>query len=654
MVRFWRLTALLCLLGLGACTAERSEKRALRDAEIQQYILAGKKHLSQFQGAQARDKFLAVYDNQKRFAGQFHCEAAYGVALADVQVVLAALNPPLLSLLEKQFGASSGHDLAVDPGAEIEAFWNTVTPTIRELIGYAEEITAVEGCAFAIGLDEVGVAPNELKFPLNFLSNEQPVVQVVFKSRFDVLEARFIIALAHAALGVADLLLAHDLRWEPDFAKFAHQLGVASDCIPLRGLVPCVFEDKAPEASPVHLLDWAFVFADNPRLLDESPERWAARSAAVAPALAAALQPLRDFTAALLARNKRLLEDAIPDERYREFAFIYYDANQNVEVDSADNLGVNVHDVLLRCEALAGTIIPETGLADCERRLASYEGLLDIGLMLIRTGPSPSSAVMGEVELLVERLYGALRSVSEPAYPYEKIPFSSLSRFFSELLPIIDAPAPNFLEADVSALFKSPRSIRAFLPAWQAGVGATGSRFLADGDDYEYFSPPPSTVTSVDAYLDQAYGGYLWEALGLEPKLAIEPDSATERPLFGCPGPHCIPADCLNAGNLYSELSGVPLADEETFVLHWPALYLWFPDPTFNGLLSVDLGVWTGHAGASPGNGSESLQGHLCPLTAGLQSPDNLTLQKSLWIFADFFVDHFQMAGLVFEFLDNL
>lgn len=627
----------LIVLALAAC-AEKKES-ALTPAAIEDRVLAGKLHLSRFEGREAREVFRALDADYRKEHGAPHCAAHMGVVLADIQVALSIVNPALVTLLEQQLRPATKSTPGSD--AAIEAVAVAVEPTLRELAQYAEAVTAIPDCAFSIGLDEPK-GEEDYRFIANVLDDAQPVVQVELRSRFDGVEARVVAGVVNAILAALDMALAHDLGWRVDAAKVAHQLGVTEACL-AQGFVPCYFSGETADHPPAHLLDWAFVLEDNPALLGARSARWKERMPRVAGEGAAAVQPVRTLFDAMLARSERIYGSDV--ERETDYLLVYRDVDSNARVNTADQLGINIEAVRLDCTKLVGIVVAEREAEDCRRRFDDYQAIAQTALMFVRTAASPSERVVEELEVFFDRLHAQLYAV-DAGGSAAPIPFNSLSGLFSEMVPLLEQEAPNFVAFDLGAFLRDPAPVRALLPAWKTTSGPTGARFVADADDYAALVTPPATLNAVDVYLDEAYGPYFGNLFGRAYPEVVDPLAVTERALFGCAaGEPCVPADCLNASNLYTDLPSLnPVADESSR-FRWPVLYLWLPDPAFRGVVQVDGSVWGPVAGQ--GNGADAWGAFTCTSEPGFATPDNWSLQRSAWLFADFFLDNFAFAGML-------
>ncbi len=640
---------LLILVALGCSPREREP---LTPAERTEKILDGKRALSSFDGATARTEFAAVDADYRTQTGSPHCEAAYGASLANLQIALDELNPILLQFVGEQFGlldadVSNISNLLNDG-------WPAIEAALVEAGEYAAAVTGISGCEFSIGLEEpvddsFDNMSAQYQFPLHLLDSENPVLEIVFSARFDGVEARLIQAVIGAGLALADGVLAHDLTLELDDAKLAHQLGSTEACV-RDGFLACLLAGPLPVHAPIHLLDWAFVFADNPKFLTKAPERWDERFAAVDNHLISAIAPLRSLFSEMLVRTRRHSEQS-RDDALEEFALVYVDANHNSKIDTADSIGVNIDEIRFTCEALIGVLITEAEEQECRIRVSSYDDLALILMNFIRSAASPSGSVIEELDSFFTRAYLSFRAVDDPDVAYEPIPFDSLSRLFSEVLPILNAPFPNFLAFDFAAFFRNPRPVRDYVPTWFKHGGIAGARFKADGDEYPAFVSPPATLTSVDVYLDEAHGGLIWGLLGRTVFSPVDLEGAIERELFPCPG--CVPADCLNATNLFSVFEGIPVLNDDEEIWRWPVFYLDFPDPALNGLVLADPGVWNARLDPEAGNGGFEYGDASCDYPSGFQPADAKRLHQSLWLGADFFFDHFQLYGLLRRFSDG-
>lgn len=629
--------AWLIAAALLASSCAKGGAGGLDPARVESRMREGKRLLARFQGAEAREVFTGL-DAERRKSGEGpSCEARYGALLADIQIALAQANPALVAILEEQFRPVSAGAPSAD--AAIERAATAAEPALREIAAYAAEITAVPGCTFSIGVDPDEAAEG-LAFVMNVLDAEKPVAQIVLQSRFDDVEAALIGAVVNAILAALDVALAHDLNWEADPAKVARQLGVTEACL-RQGYIPCYLSGQAPGHPPAHLLDWAFILADNPKLGAASP-RWPERMPRVAGEGAAAVLPMRGIFDAMLARSRRIYGT---DVRESDFLVVYRDRDGNDRVNTADELGLNVADLKLDCTKLVGVVVAADEAEACARRFDEYEDIARAALLFIKSAASPSESVVQELEVLFDRLYGQLHAV-DAGGATEAIPFDSLSGLFSEMFPVLDTAAPNFVAFDVAPYLRKPAPIRDYLPVWTKTSGPTGARFVADADDYAALVTPPASINAVDAYLDETYGPLVANLLGRGLPEVFDAAAVTERALFDCPdGARCVPMDCLNASNLFTDIPAASPVGGAKRRFRWPVLYLWLPDPAFGGVVQVDGGVWA--LDPALGNGADRWGATACAVTPGMRAPDNLSLQRSAWLFADFFFDHFAFAGIV-------
>lgn len=635
----WRAThpvlSLVATFALLACSPG-NDNDATR-LNIPARMHAGKVHLTNFEGAAAREAFLPVADHFRRTGSDASCPGAFGLALADFQIVLARLNPVLETLVRD--GAIVPPP-AEEPGGDGWAEWSTF---LAEAAEYAGAVTAA-ACSFDIGISDAD-AEADLTYTLYVLGNTVPTADVRVVARFDGAEARVMAALAEAALGAGDIVFAHDLTFDLSEKKFAHQLGVTEACI-REDWLRCL-DKVAADHTPVNLLDWAFVFEDNPAFLKAAPA-WDEHMGRAPRRFAAAMRMLRTVFPALLARSVAFTREERDAGVAEEFALRYVDADEDDAFGRNDILGVNVAAVTLDCTVLVELEAAPWPQEECERRLGDYTALINTaGLPILATAASPDKPVVAELQRLFDGLHANFTAVDEPAYPHGPLAFTTLNRLMTEFVPLFDAPAPAFAELDVRAFFVEPRPVRSFVPVWTK-TGPTGARFLADSDDYTYLAPPPTTVTLPQAYLDEAYGGIVWALIGRDYEVAYDATSVTERNLLACPGPYCTPADCLNAANLYTEISaellGLGAGTERIAV---PAMNAWFPDASLNGLVRIDEAAWTSSYG--PGNGAGTWEGLTCMAEAGFAPATNYTLHRAGWLFVDFALDHFAFLPLVIE-----
>lgn len=625
--------------------------------ETQQRLLEGKRRLTRFDGAGARSAFVSLDTAHREQTGKPHCEASYGVVLADVQVILAKLNPFLLDYVQNQFTPLSARaaihpasSADSDAGVGLETAWRELLPAITELVDYANAVTAIANCRFSIGLDEP--AGEDFQFVANFLDNTKPVAQLALKTRFDGVEARLIAAAASLAVGLADFILAHDLTLVLDAEKTARQLGVDAACVRAHPL-QCIGHPVDGHPS-INLLDWAFVFHDNPNFLTQSDSRWKTYMPVADDRFADSLRPLRTLFPAMISRSIQLQREKADAPYVKSFTLVYDDKNTNSRLDSADTLGLNITDLILDCTALIGTVVPESEGIACRNRFDQYEVLAGTGILFLKSLASPGESIIGELQKFIDRVYENMTAVNQPSLKHELLPFGSFERMFTELLPVFDEPAPAFLAFDLTALFTSPKAVRYFVPIWQAGVGHTGARFLADSDDYQTDASPPVNTTLPLVFFDEAHGGLIWKIFDGTATPIYIPQSVVERDMFTClPGEPCLPADCLNASNLFSELKGLDFINGTGDQLwNWPVMNGYLPDPALNGLVYIDGSVWGGIYDADAGNGSAAWQSAVCLLpAAGFVKATNASLQSSVWMLADFLLDHFRLAGLIGDFL---
>ncbi len=640
-LRFFERLLVLVPLAFAPTACVDEHPIPLTSEVVTQRMLEGKRHLSRFEGEAARNIFRELDDAWRAEHAEPHCEASWGIALADVQVALAILNPPLLEWVSAQVRPLEDPG---DQGAALEAMWTAVDPTLADLAAAAKVVTELPDCAFAIGLDAAEAPEEDLRYVLFALDNSAPVAEVTLRARFDGVEARLLLALTEAIRGISHLGLAHDLRWTLDAAKTAHQLGVRESCLDA-GFFPCLLAGPDANHADRNLLDWAFVLEDNARLLAKSTDRWETHANEIAPALLAAASPLLTLFPTLSERTERW-----EPEWHGQFVIAYRDRNENGTIDAGDQLGLRIDEFRLRCDALIGTAVPAAEAEACDSLFDNLEVAVGAGLLFLGSAAAPGEAVIAEFQTFFERLADAFTAVGDPAHAYERIPFTSFSGLFTDLFPVLDVPAPEFMAFDVPAFFTDPQPLRTFFPAWEKTAGPTGARFLADADDYSTVVTPPATMNGVDGWLDEAAGGWVYGLFGESAELPFDPFSATDRALFGCPGgAWCVPADCLHAGNLYSELAGFTLDWSSRTYVFWPVIYMAFADPSFHGLVHVDMDVWADRYDPQTGNGAAPTTA--CPGPSGLQPADAGTLHRSAWLFADFFTDHFQLGGMVAQIL---
>lgn len=682
------------LVGLGvACDPPKEEIK--KTTSLKEKIIEGKYSLSQFEAERARAIFLEVNETYRETYNKNHCEASYGVVLADAQVVVTLLNNLIIGPLltgalapapysPQALPASRGgyrpalakpHDF----GIELENVWAPkFEPILNEMSIYAAAVTAIPNCTFSIGIgdepvDALSTGENPYKWVLNFGDTEYPIAQLVFRGRLDGAEARVIEAVGRSTLAIANFVLAHDLSLTLDLIKIAYILGAPVECIQEDAL-GCISDIISGEVTtvPVDLLESAFIFADNPQLLAKSApvatvpqsNRWERRFPLVDNQLARAFFTMRDFFPALVARSAALEGNLVNDKIFNDYLILFRDTNEDGKVDAGDEFGINLvandSGVKLSCDFIIQTRgLSEAQAQECRNSLSDFEDAINgVVLELLKKLFTSSEEAVGDINNFVERMYGNLASVDNPSITAERIPINSFDNVIRDfLLGFVDQPTPPFMEFDVKAFFIDPKPLREFLPYWERTTTSwTFARFIADSDDYPAQHPdggPTIMLTAPQLLLDQHYAGYLTNL-----------KAVTERPVLQ--GPYDegritnlgLPADCLNPYNLYAKI-GIPIGDDPNPEI--PGLVMYFPlrDPSLNAMIYVNMDEWSvlydgPSSNGSSHNGSASFGAYNCSDPSGFQLPDNQALTKSLWLYLDFLADHIVAVQFLGPVLDAL
>lgn len=636
-------------------------------------MLQAKAHLSSFEGARARDVYLGANEDYKRsHKGENLCEAIYGVALSDAQIVLSQLNSLVFRLLigslassPAEYSPAGGQRAPIpyrtsatahDFGIEFDNLWSSIEPHMIELSAYAGAVTAIPDCTFSIGLGEVPEkTAGEYRYVLHVGDNRLPIVQLLFRGRLDGAEVRALEAFARTVVAATGYILAHDLSMTINVAKLAHLFGIPESCIN-DDVFSC---GSKVENGEVRIGSFdppasAFLFQDNPLLLTKSKpvadvpqaDRWDRRMPYVHRDLGRGAYTMRTFSQALLMRSAGLQGPQATEQWLDKYFITYIDRNKNQQLDEADDLGLNLSAITLDCSFLIAKGGYSQAEADaCKRDFATSQKRMEALLPLLRTLFTPSKNAVAELQLFFDRLYVATAAVDNRSLKPERIPINSFDAVIRDFFfGIIDTPTPPFLEFDVTAFFRDPKPLRDFVPYWQLVTNAvTGSRFIMDSDGYPAYDPVTQgtrVLTSPELFFDPAYAAFVpdWDS----PVERTVLQGSYDGGLRGTLSNLGVPADCVNGANLWMDVT----LDGDTRV-ELPVWYLALPDPAFNASLYVNLDAWDGSYGA--GNGAACASD-----PAGMHPATNRTLTKGLWLYADFLVDHFAAAPLAQELLDAL
>lgn len=647
---------------------------------FKQKILEGKYSLSKFEAERARAIFLEVNESYRETYKKNHCEASYGVVLADAQVLVTLLNNlvigPLLTgalspapyspqaLPASRGGYRTAGAKPHDFGIELENLWAPkFEPILTEMSIYAAAVTAIADCTFSIGVgdepvDALVTGENPYKMVLNLGDTEYPIAQLVFRGRLDGAEARLIELIGRSTMALMNFVLAHDLSLTIDLIKIAYILGAPIECIQEDAL-DCVTKIASGEVTtvPVDFLEAAFIFADNPQLLAKSPaaagvpqsNRWERRFPVIDNQLARGFFGMRDFFSALLARSAALDTNVASEELFTQYLIFFRDNNEDGKVDAGDGFGINLIEndsgVKLSCDFIIQTRgLTAAQAQECRASMIDAEAFIN-GFLLttLRDLFTPSEEAVGEINTFVERVYGNMAAVDNPSITAERIPINQFDNvirdFFRGLL--LDAPTPPFMEFDVKAFFTDPKPLREFLPYWERTTTAwTFSRFIADSDDYTAYSPeggPPVQLTAPQLLFDQNYWDYSFSLTPTERAVLQGPYDEGRITTLG------LPADCLNPVNLHAKLSAsIGNLDKV------PGTVMYFPlrDPSLNAMIYINMDEWSLRYDGID-NGSSTYGAFTCSDPSGFQLADNQMLTKSMWLYLDFLADHIALTQLL-------
>lgn len=690
-----RLGSVFFLIVVGLCAAcQAPDVDPAPVDKMKNKILEGKYSLSQFEADRARDIFLEANQTWRKTHAVDHCEAAYGVVLADAQVAVKLLNGlvirPLLTgaLAPAPYAPNAlpetrgGYRTAAGPhdfGIEAENLWASFEPYLNEMALYAGAVTQIPNCTFSIGVgeepvDELKNDENPYKWVLNLGDTEQPIVQLVFRGRLDGAEARVVETLTRSIMGAADYVLAHDLSLTIDVAKIAYLLGAPVDCVRADALdcITKILNDEVP-TQKVDLLEAAFIFADNPKLLTKNLEdpaviqsnRWERRFSQVDNQFARAFYAFRSFFPALVARSAQLQSAGIANsEVFDQYLMLYVDENEDGKVDAGDTFGFNLASngsgVKLSCDYIIRTRnLSASDAQTCRNSMSDLEDAITTGLSVVKELFTPSEEAISDINTFADRMYGNMAAVDNPSITAERIPINQFDNVIRDfLLELVNQPTPPFMEFDVKAFFVDAKPLRDFLPYWERTTTAwTYARFIADSDDYLAFKDadpntdgcqdgggPYTQLTAPQLLFDQNYTNLCFKLKSERSVLQGPYDEGRITNL-------ALPADCLNPNNLYAELSAsIGSLDR----VPGTVMYLPLGDPSLNAMIYINMDEWSllygGDNGANKydnlplGPGPEDFS---CSDPSGFQLADNQTLTKSMWLYLDFLADHIQLIQLL-------
>jgi hypothetical protein len=623
--------ALLFALAAGflACGSRTPQPVVEERLVILDNIARGKRFLSTFDGKRAQDNFLRAIDYypQGRKRDELYCQAAYGVMLANAQMLIAEMNSILGLALRGALSAPedlaalglSGSpylpanemekDKAFDFGILLENRWFSLEEKLYIISAYGHDVTAtsldVPDCGFDIGVED---NDRDLAYVLNMGHNTKPIVQAVFRGRLDVAEARVFNMLARTLTGSANFVLAHDLSMTVDVAKIAHMFGF--DCFQ-SDLFDCLRGENSGELADFR--EWAFLFQDNPRLLGKSEDRWEKRFTRVDTDFANGFGSLLGFFDALISRSVRYSTSQFSDYDAQHF-IIYRDRNSNERIDGADTLGLNIEAIVLDPEWIIEVLnLPKAQADKLRADFITANDLIKAFLPALRTLNAPSSEVVEEINAFSRRVRDNMLAVKDASQPYERIPFDSFEGFFDSYLPIPlfeDFP-PNWVEIDLASYFIEPQALEQFIPYWAVTSPAyhyTGAIFLIDQE--EPFEDDDEWTWERELFPLASYNG---GRRGNLTNLAL-------------------PFDCMNESNFRGEV----VVNNQAREFGWPSFAVVWPDPTFNGTLYIDLGAWTPIFGlnryVSPHQDLSCDDKDL----NGFFPPTNYALTKGMWQFVAF------------------
>ena len=652
------LFLLAAATGCDGCGGEPEEEPQVGRSQAELDLENAKRFLTNFEGKRAGDNYR-IFMNQRRYQDPqrrdaHYCEALYGAMLGDVQHVNKLANnlvAQLVSLAFSGFGAppepgqesyqtSASYQPAnteADLGWFLANGWGAIDTVLGRIGEYASEVTTYEEsipeCGFSIGVEEGIETEFNWIYPLRFGDDRVPIIELQFQGRMDGAEARVLGLFARSLRSAADFILAHDMSMTIDLAKFATLVGMDQGCLAVRG-----FECLDELGTPRDLRGISFLFEDNHNLLAKSETRWS-RMERIDNEMIPAFFGMRTFFNSLSVRDRTVRETRAitADEVLDQFFIVYQDRNQDGVVDPGDFLGINIKGI--KCDAT--TLVRLASLdaeaeANARDMCQTIETLsTTIILPMLRSLGAPSQAVLDEVNLFVDRMYGAMRSVEDPGYPYDFVPINSFDNTLEYLFRIglFDERTPNWLTMDFGSFLTDPKPLREFLPYWTSTSTQTGSRFLMDSDDY---TDGVTIFTLPEYYLDGAFLESKPDPMLVEER-GLFLDGAYESAYHGPFNVDPIPADCLNI-----------ITTEEITPLGMPVMAFAMQDPTFNGLLHVNLGAW-----------SDIYRDHLeftnpAPSGNTLQCNDddihrwdpatNYNLTKGMWIYFTHLLESFALA----------
>lgn len=656
-------------------------------------MLQAKQHISNFDGARARDIYLQANDEYKKYhKGQDMCEATYGVVLADSQIIVSELNGLVLRFLVGGLAPAPGFSSAAagqlkpryktaagahDFGIELENLWASIEPTMIEMAAYAGAVTTIANCSYSIGVgDGEPKTPtgqeNPYKYVLNIGDSKLPVIQLAFQGRFDGAEARALETLMRTSMAVMNLILVHDLSLTIDVAKLAYLIGVPVECLK-DDILGCGAKVLSGEitAQPANLLDAAFIFEENPKFLAKSEkdpnvpqaDRWARRMPWVYRDLARGFYTLRSFFQALVARSVALQGTVANEKIFNEYVIVFRDSNENGKIDGQDDFGLNIKKIDFDCQFFIAKFgLSETQAEKCNTEFDTLDELAAQAITFLPNLFAPTEAAVGEFQTFFERMYGNTGGVENPALTAERIPinsFNAVTREFFSGISILNADTPNFMELDLKAFFNNAKPVRDFVPYWSKVTDSfTLTRFLADSDWYAAYDPVTGGthwLTSPQYAFDPRYKNMVpdW----LDP---IERDLFTgvyDGGINGTLSSLRMGADCLNGKNLFMVLT----LNNKTTKLSAPVFAFPLPDPTLNTMIYLNLDEWKALYDNN-GNGADRFTtnpfgypSYDCRSDpSGFVLADNRTLTKSMWLYLDFWVDHFILASFAQTILDTL
>jgi hypothetical protein len=229
-----------------------------RSVEITEGLLA----LEEMNGDSARLSFLKALE-----AEPLNCEANFGLALANVQMMVEIVNG-LVGLLSAFFpdiwqmtGIFSKENAEMMVALQF-SYENIIANVISPIDASLREITdSMMVVRTVTDTDPAGCKllfdfPIDLSF-LTFLGIETEYQFMKFGSEWDVGEANLFAAGAGSAVGVMNFLLAHDLSFDGD------DMPTSAD-----------YDAYGPISFPVYLRNWGEPFGRNNDLLGQSYANW--------------------------------------------------------------------------------------------------------------------------------------------------------------------------------------------------------------------------------------------------------------------------------------------------------------------------------------------------------------------------------------------